>query len=164
VQTFSTLSSFLGSNSEWSDWSEEPSSPVSSEMERKPPPLLIPLRFAPSHMQSTPPSHLPRPSIPLNNNPPPLSPEVVNLVKLQQFDGSYQLNDDLRLLVGDAAFNEFTTLRVDEKAWATALSIAYITKQMGNQRELLQDLLQKGLEFLRGGNNENLIQRATSLI
>jgi hypothetical protein len=67
-------------------------------------------------------------------------------------------------LVGEAAFNEAIALGVDEQVWATALSVAYITKQMGNQRELLEDLLHKSLGFLRRGNNEGLIPRATSLI
>jgi len=157
VRTFTTLSSFLGSDSDWSDWTE-PSSPISEEMERRPPPQFIPVRFAPPHLRPPPPPPAPPPR---PRTPPPLLPEVVDLVKMQQFDGSYELDAHLHMLVGDTAFN---LVGVDEKAWATALSIAYITKQMGNQRELLEDLLQKSLEFLRRGNNENLISRATSLI
>ncbi|KIK70397.1 hypothetical protein GYMLUDRAFT_32399 [Collybiopsis luxurians FD-317 M1] len=165
ARTFTTLSSLLGlgggSDSDWSDWTE-PSSPISEEMERSPAPQFVPVRFAPPHVR---PLFPPRPPAAASAPPPPpLQSSVLEVVKEQQSDGSYPLDDHLRSVVGDRAFNEFRRLGVGETAWATALAVAYITQQMGNQRELLDDLLYKSLDFLRSGGNEQLIQRATSLI
>ncbi|KAF5392554.1 hypothetical protein D9757_002171 [Collybiopsis confluens] len=164
VRTFTTLSSILGlggSGSDWSDMTEPTSSPISGEIQPSSEPQFVPARFAPSHIPppvSGPPVEASLPA------PPPLLPIVVDLVKEQQFDGSYPLDDHLRTLVGDRAFNEFRRLGIDETAWSTALAVAYITQQMGNRKELLDDVVYKSLDYLRSGGNEQLIQRATSLI
>ncbi|KAJ3761555.1 von Willebrand factor type A domain-containing protein [Lentinula raphanica] len=165
ARTFTTVSSLLGWNSDWSepssdDEGSEPSSPISQEMQGQPAPQFIPIRFAPPHLQ--PPPVPPRPHSP--SPPPSMSPAVFNLVKEQQSDGSYVLDDNLRLLVGERAFDEAARRGLDNKAWATALSVAYIQMQLGHQRELLDDLVYKSLEFLWSGGNEDYIARAVSLI
>jgi len=66
--------------------------------------------------------------------------------------------------VGEAAIDEFRRLGVDNVTWATALSVAYVMNTMGNQKELLDDLLFKSLNFLRNGGNEYLVQRATDAL
>ncbi|KAJ4499292.1 von Willebrand factor type A domain-containing protein [Lentinula lateritia] len=161
ARTFTTISSVFGWNSGKSDWSDD-DSPIAEETQGGPAPQFVPVRFAPPHIQQ---SSLPIP--PRTRSPPPpppILPEIVDLVKEQQFDGSYNLNDKLRLLVGDAAYSEPVTRGLDNKTWATALSVAYIKTQLGNQRELVDDLVYKSLEYLRIGGNEYLIERATTLI
>ncbi|KAJ3724254.1 hypothetical protein DFJ43DRAFT_595773 [Lentinula guzmanii] len=165
ARSFTTISSVLGWNSGWSepndDDASEPPSPISEEMQGQPTPQFIPLRFASSHIRQSFPIP-PRPSSP--PPPPPISPEILNLVKEQQSDGSYALTDNLRLLVGDRAFNESASFGLDDMAWATALSIAYIQTQLGHQSELLDDLVYKSLDYLWSGGNGYLIERAISLI
>jgi hypothetical protein len=152
--TFSTLSSLEGSDG-WSDWSAPPSprlGPQISEEEaerlRSPSPQFESELLAPEEDRLL----LPRK---LLSMPPPLSqlvgPAVVNLIRMQSFDGSFALNE-MRNFVGNKAVDEVNNLNVDEKVWATALSVAFIRKQMGKRGELLGDLLMKAMEFLRGTN------------
>ncbi|KAF8213673.1 hypothetical protein K438DRAFT_2009815 [Mycena galopus ATCC 62051] len=97
--------------------------------------------------------------------PPSVHPEVVRLVALQSFDGSF--DDSIRAIVGDAIFNEEPD--VDRTAWATAVSIAFMSKHLPDpaQKELLDDLLQKAYDFIGGKNDaraKRLIQRAKELV
>ncbi|KAG5646063.1 hypothetical protein DXG03_004486 [Asterophora parasitica] len=163
--TFTTMSSL--ESYAWSDWSPPPSPPpeLSEEEERRrsqPSPRIQPLSLAPeavrrSRERDAPPVHPQEPVAPLN---------VVQLVRLQSFDGSFQLDDSLRGIVGASAVDEANNVDVDAKVWATALSIAFMQKQMamGHQKELLDDLLVKALEYLVAtagdGVVEDLLQRA----
>lgn len=156
ARTFSTLSSLEGSDS-WSDWSP-PASPhlgpqIDSDDEplRSPSPQFVPEQLAPEEERLL----LPRKPLPmLPPPPPPMVPEVVNLIRLQAFDGSFSLHE-LRNFVGSKAVDEANNLNVDNKVWATALSVAFIRKRMGGQKELLNDLIVKAMEFL-GGTNLNV--------
>ncbi|KAJ6569664.1 von Willebrand factor type A domain-containing protein [Mycena capillaripes] len=170
AETFSTLSSLDGSSdSDWSDWSDGPP-PVSEEnarMQRSPSPKLEPLRFAPHPIRDARRLRLqlasPEPQAP----PPPVHKEVVRLAALQLFDGSF--DDSIRSVVGDAIFNEAAVLQVDTTAWATAVSIAFMSKHLADpaQKDLLDDLLAKAYEFLGGKDDpraKRLIQRAKDLV
>ncbi|KAF8213635.1 hypothetical protein K438DRAFT_1661860 [Mycena galopus ATCC 62051] len=169
--TFSTLSSLEGSSdsdrSDWSDWSVEPP-PVSEQdarMQRSPSPKLESLRFAPHPVREERRQRLQR-AVPEPPAPPPsVHSEVVRLVALQSFDGSF--DDSIRAVVGDAIFNEEPD--VDRTAWATAVSIAFMSKHLPDpaQKELLDDLLQKAYDFIGGKNDaraKRLIQRAKELV
>ncbi|GLB36532.1 putative vault protein inter-alpha-trypsin domain [Lyophyllum shimeji] len=168
--TFSTLSSL--ESCELCDWSE-PSSPelgpLSEEEEQRqgqPSPRIEPLNLAPAEdrrrgtrMQNALPVRSPA--------APPAPPEVVQLVRLQSFDGSFQLDESLRRIVGQSAMNEVNNWNVDDKVWATVLSVAFIKKRMAQQKDLLNDLLAKALEYLdatAGADAEELIRRAAELI
>lgn len=167
TRTFSTLSSLEGSDS-WSDWSP-PASPhlgpqIDSDDEplRSPSPQFVPEKLAPEEERLL----LPRKPLPmLPPPPPPMMPEIVNLIRLQSFDGSFSLRE-LRNFVGSKAVDEANNLNVDDKVWATALSVAFIRKQMGSQRELLGDLIVKALEFLHATNLnvEDVMRRAEAAL
>ncbi|KAF7324345.1 hypothetical protein MVEN_02647200 [Mycena venus] len=168
--TFSTLSSLDGSSdSDWSDWSVDPP-PMSEEdarMQRSPSPKLEPLRFAPHPIRDEHRRRMqlaaPEPRAP----PPPVHSEVVRLAALQLFDGSY--DDSIRNVVGDDIFNEADALQIDKAKWATAVSIAFMSKHLADpaQKELLDDLLQKAYDFLGGKHDasaKRLIQMAKDLL
>ncbi|KAF8061005.1 von Willebrand domain-containing protein [Lyophyllum atratum] len=169
-ETFSTLSSL--ESCELCDWSP-PSSPemgpLSDEEQQRqgqPSPKIAPLDLAPPEerqRRSQTKSGLPvRPPA-----APPAPPEVVQLVRLQSFDGSFQLDDSFRRIVGSNAVDEANNLDVDAKVWATALSVAFMRKHMGTQTELLNDLLAKALEFLAARSEvdvKELVRRATEII
>jgi hypothetical protein len=148
VATFSTLSSLEGST-EWSDWSRPPSpEPETSEedaqMQRSPSPNFEPQRSEVGGVQPQVGNGLPVPPPP----PPPVRAEVVELVKFQLYDGSFPLHS-IRGIVGANAVDEANNLQVDDAVWATVLSIAFIQKHMGSQKELMEDLLIKAREFLQ---------------
>ncbi|KAF7340086.1 hypothetical protein MVEN_01926700 [Mycena venus] len=151
--TFSTLSSLDGSSdSDWSDWSVDPP-PMSEEAEEDA------RNAAQRRMQLV----VPEPRAP----PPPVHSEVVRLAALQLFDGSY--DDSIRNVVGDDIFNEADALQIDKAKWATAVSIAFMSKHLADpaQKELLDDLLQKAYDFLGGKHDasaKRLIQMAKDLL
>ncbi|RDB29586.1 hypothetical protein Hypma_015119 [Hypsizygus marmoreus] len=164
--TFTTLSSL--ESYAWSEWSP-PSSPyIRSESLEEPgsSPKLEPLSLAPETERQR--RVVPRDALP--GRPPPRPPapsEVVALVHLQCFDGSFALNDSLHFIVGRQAVDEAYNLRVEDKVWATAISIAFMRKRMGQHTELLKDLLVKAMEFLdlnAGVDVKELIRRAEGFI
>ncbi|KAG5651919.1 hypothetical protein H0H81_006934 [Sphagnurus paluster] len=137
-ETFSTLSSLESYG--WSDWSRTPSpiprwSEEDERMRNQPSPniecnLGLPdLPLAPVGASAVPPR------------------EVVELMRLQCFDGSFKL-EELRGIIGSKALDEVNNVDVDAKVWATALSVAFMRKHMGNQKEMLSDLLAKALDYL----------------
>jgi len=169
AETFSTLSSLDGS-SDWSDWSAAPSSELRPQVteedarrQRSSSPQFESRRLAPEGERTWPDSTRPvRPP----QQPPPVRPEVVELVKLQLYDGSFLLHS-LRGIVGANVVDEVNKLQVDNAVWATALSIAFIEKHMRNQKELMADLLIKAQEFLRDKpdiETEELIRLARELV
>ncbi|KAF7367359.1 hypothetical protein MSAN_00798300 [Mycena sanguinolenta] len=169
--TFSTLSSLDGScDSDWSESSVEP--PVVSEedarLQRSPSPKLEPLRLAPQSIRDTRRQQRLQSAAPEPRAPPPsVDPEVVRLAALQLFDGSF--DDSIRDVVGDEVVSEADVLQVDRTVWATAVSIAFMSKHLADpaQKELLDDLLQKAYDFLGGKHDaraKRLIQRAKELM
>ncbi|KAG6857619.1 hypothetical protein H0H87_010187 [Tephrocybe sp. NHM501043] len=144
-ETFSTMSSL--NSCDCSDDSVPPSprlisvlSPEEEERRRQRSPRIHSLNLDSRH------APLPR----IQPTLPPIGATVVRLIRLQSFDGSYSL-EDLRAIPGiEGAVNEVNNWSVDGKVWATALTIAFIQKQMTGQKELATDLLMKALEYLNG--------------
>ncbi|KAF8887810.1 vault protein inter-alpha-trypsin domain-containing protein [Infundibulicybe gibba] len=168
AETYSTMSSLMGSSStEWSDFSAPPSPDLrSTPIDQPSSPQLLPINLAPAadRLKFVPgPSRAPIPQ----RAPPPPPQEVIDIITLQQFDGSFPCDDALRGIVGAEAIEEGRGLQVDAKVWATVLSITYITKQMGGQSELLDDLLVKARLFVRASgvtDLDKLTRRANELI
>lgn len=168
AETFSTLSSLEGSSDSESDWSDAP--PVSAgdaRMQRSPSPKLEPLRLAPLPIRDTRRARLqqaaPEPRAP----PPPVNPEVVRLASLQLFDGSF--DEAIREVVGSQIFDEASVLQVDIAVWATAVSIAFMSKHLADpaQKELLKELLTKAYDFLNDRPDvsaRRIIRRAQELV
>ncbi|KIP04027.1 hypothetical protein PHLGIDRAFT_121049, partial [Phlebiopsis gigantea 11061_1 CR5-6] len=74
---------------------------------------------------------------------------VVELIRLQSFDGSFPPeNRLLSLLGGGVSFGEARALGVSEKVWATVLAVAYLQQHMKDQPELLEGLVEKATEFI----------------
>lgn len=153
VNTFSTLSSLIGSKSDWSDTDSRPSTP--DPIVRSPSPDL--------QVHAT-----PRASAP----PVPVSQDVEQLVRLQATDGSFQANDAFRALVGAEAVDKCPP-NVAAQLWATALAVAFFRKQMigQGQHDLLECLVEKALEYATGpgrgawnGDFDGLVARAVAAL
>ena len=148
METFSTLSSLVDST-EWSDWSPPPSpeprlSEEDIQRQLSPSPNFEPQKIAPAAQRARPHTNN---ALPIRPPPAPVRPEVVKLIKFQLYDGSFPLGS-LRDIVGTNAVEEARKRQLDDAAWATALSIAFIEKYMGSQKELMEDLLMKAREYL----------------
>ncbi|TFK76711.1 hypothetical protein BDN72DRAFT_753479 [Pluteus cervinus] len=171
VATFSTLSTLEDTEENWSDWSSEYDNGLPRMTEddywarNQPSPKLAHRSLAPDLDIDT-----PRPS--RVNYPPkdpvlvqPLRPEVVQMIRMQEFDGSFTLNDHLRKLVGPNAMAEAKKLQVGERLWATALVIAYVAKRSGGQKDLVADLLAKACKYLRqNARGEEMLKHAQGVV
>jgi hypothetical protein len=166
ADTFSTLSSLDGSSdSEWSDWSDAapPISEEDAQMQRSPSPKLEPLRLAPNPIREARKQRIAAAASEPPAPPPSVHPEVVRLASLQLFDGSF--DDSIRSIVGSQIFTEAAVLQVDNVVWATAVSIAFMSKHLKDQKDLLDDLLRKAVAFLDGTPDaRRLVQRAKELV
>lgn len=76
--------------------------------------------------------------------PPPLKPNVIVVLRLQEYDGSFSITDALKRAVGEAAIKELANFQVHlqqfkrkaidsrsdliNRMWAAALAVAYVTK------------------------------------
>ncbi|KAG6874265.1 hypothetical protein C0992_007894 [Termitomyces sp. T32_za158] len=89
------------------------------------------------------------------------------LLYLQDFDGSYSLKR-LRYIPGiGSAVDAVVNIRVDAKAWATALAIAFMQKEMVDQRAFHNDLFAKSREFLNATVDvgpDELLRYATQVL
>lgn len=164
AESFSTLSSLEGSTEE-SYWSgaaspEPQMSEEDTQRQRSPSPnfewqRLAPGQYTQADVGNTLPVQLPSPSVQL---------EVVELVRSQLYDGSFPLHA-LRGIVGANVVDEASKRQLDNSAWATAVSIVFIEKYMGSQKELMHDLLIKAREYLHGRPDmKELITLARKLI
>ncbi|KAJ7456501.1 von Willebrand factor type A domain-containing protein [Mycena latifolia] len=172
ADTFSTLSSLDGSwDSESSDWSDAPP-PVSEEdarIQRSPSPRLEPLHLAPHPIRDARRRRINEAAPESRAPPPPVHPEVVRLASLQLFDGSFD-ESSIRDIVGSEIFDEANALQVGSAVWATAVSIAFMSKHLSDpaQKELLDDLLAKAVDFLNERHGETvqrrIIRRAKELV
>ncbi|KAL1747314.1 hypothetical protein HDZ31DRAFT_80550 [Schizophyllum fasciatum] len=139
TRTFSTISS-LESHSSWSSWSERTTRrPALSSEDRN-------LARAPSPQLRTRPSVRAPPPRP--RTPPPVDHTVLQLVKQQAFDGSFTPDTVFCDTVGAAAVDAPEGVGLDRMVWATALAVAWLEKQMEDQGELREDLLDKPMEVL----------------
>ncbi|KAF5377154.1 hypothetical protein D9615_006359 [Tricholomella constricta] len=169
-ETFLTMTSL--ESCACSDWSPLPSPPpeLSEEEERRqnqPSPRIRPWDLAPEEERQAQSRSQNALQVPAPRLVPAAPPKVVDLMRLQSFDGSFQLDDSLRGIVGSSAVDEVNNLNVKAKVWATALSVAFMQKQMGHQKELLKDLLVKALEYLAKTAEvdvEELIRQARQML
>ncbi|KAG6891105.1 hypothetical protein C0995_014195 [Termitomyces sp. Mi166 len=133
-------------------------SPEEEEIRRQPSPKIEPQNL--NTNRTLPREHLTMP-------PKPVSPAVVELVRLQNFDGSYSLNSLRRIAGMRRAVEEVNNFSVDPTVWATVLAIAFMQKEMVDQRALQNDLVAKAREFLETTTNvdlDELLQSATQAL
>lgn len=165
TDTFSTLSSLEGFSS---DESPERPPPLSSEDAAR--------MRSPSPEVDTAPatncganSHSHRGPLPSSTPPPPVPQQIFTLVQLQDFDGSFTLNQALGNIVGQAALQKPPDVE-DDTLWATVLAVAYLRKHLahGGQSELLHGLLDKVMEYIAdevmNARFEMLVGRARYLV
>jgi hypothetical protein len=169
ILSLSTLSSLDGSFSAWSSSrSPSPSPPqsVDEEHTRSPSPPLEPLHQAPEAIQRQhgfDPRSI-RPSD-ATTTPGPVPPQIFDLVQLQSFDGSFPLSHSFGEIVGHDALGRAAEFQVDDKTWATALAVAFFRKHLSNQPDLLEGLLDKTMEYVRGNTNfDTLVRHAKALV
>ncbi|THG93987.1 hypothetical protein EW026_g7389 [Hermanssonia centrifuga] len=92
---------------------------------------------------------------------------VVQLVRLQSFDGSFPDSALLAQILGSEALYKAHELGVDTDVWATVLAVAYLQKYLAKQPELLEGLLEKAIEFIQqspGIDFEALLAKAKTLV
>ena len=92
--------------------------------------------------------------------------KVLQLVRLQAFDGSFPPTDRLQLIIGKSNLQQAQNLGVSERIWATVLAVAFLKKYMQNQPELLDGLVEKAVEFLGGSGTDydTLLAHAEKLV
>lgn len=88
--------------------------------------------------------------------------DVVRLVRLQCFDGSFVPTPELGEIIGNTVLGESEKLGVDKTVWATALAVAYLEKYLLGQAEMLEGLLGKAKAFLKqdGESHQELLDAA----
>jgi hypothetical protein len=153
ASSFSTMSSLDGSLSDWSSsGSPERSSTISPEdaarMRSPSPAVQFSPRTGGSHNHNV---HSRSSTSPAPPAVPTLVPtSVVNLIQLQDFDGSFSLSDFLADIVGKSALQIPSDLDVDRATWATALAVAFLQKHLPeeSQSDVLEGLLDKVNEFI----------------
>lgn len=92
-----------------------------------------------------------------SQKPGPLQREVempvIDLMKLQAFDGSFVLGRELERIVGPLAMREWENIsvaHVESEVWATALAMAFLEKHLSGQAELIECLKDKIMEYVDG--------------
>ncbi|TCD67189.1 hypothetical protein EIP91_000416 [Steccherinum ochraceum] len=166
--TFTTLSSLEGSSeTDWSDSEPDTSSGPA-------PPTDDPVRSRSPELHSSGSSGdqpsprprgrktQPRPALP---PPPQVSDAVYSLVRLQSFDGSFTLNEQLGRIVGQAAVDDSARPSgVTAQVWATALAVAYFRKHLTGQPDLLESMMEKAMEYVDESNSTGLAASFRALI
>lgn len=93
--------------------------------------------------------------------------KVLSLVRMQSFDGSFSPTKELALILEADLFSQAETLGVDGKVWATLLAVAFMKKNMSVDAEILDDLVEKALGYVKtaySGEVGALLSRAADLI
>ena len=93
--------------------------------------------------------------------------DVVGLVRLQSFNGSFTVSPELEAIIGKNALAEGSKIGVDQTIWATMLAVAYLQKYLAHQTELLEGLIDKAQDFVSGTPGVNfaeLLENAKLLI
>lgn len=93
--------------------------------------------------------------------------DVLNLIRLQSFDGSFAPTPGLEQIVGLRALAHATICEVERTVWATVLAIAYLRKYLTAQPELLESLVEKALDFVAQAPDvkvQELLNAATVLL
>ena len=94
---------------------------------------------------------------------PSIGDNVLAVVRLQSYDGSFSASEQLAVLVGRQALKEYGTLGVDAKVWATVLAVAFLKRYIADQPELLDGLVEKAMDFVSRASGvafETLLARA----
>ncbi|KAA1473925.1 hypothetical protein DENSPDRAFT_882390 [Dentipellis sp. KUC8613] len=73
---------------------------------------------------------------------------VLALVKLQAFDGSFSGSAKLWAIVGERAQEMASQVQAEPIVWATAVAMAYLDQHLSNERDLLDGLREKVMEFV----------------
>ncbi|KAI0058597.1 hypothetical protein BV25DRAFT_1890952 [Artomyces pyxidatus] len=161
AMTHSTMSSLES----LSDWEEPRSRPRQRQRRERPNPRTE--RRSPSPQILSQPYQQPH-SDDGQLPAPPIEQQVLQLMDLQSFDGSFAPNSTLEGILGENAMAENTRLGVDEKVWASVLAMIYLEKRLIGQRELLDSLVEKIMEYLekttRKDKLASLVSRAKQLV
>lgn len=139
--TFTTLSSLI-TRSDWSDTSDS-RPPTPDPITRSPSPDL---QVDPRSRDTTTHSFTAPAATAL------LDAQVEGLVNLQAANGSFADSPVFKQLIGIDNLDEVRPAHADPRLWATAVAVAFLTKHMGGQRDLLECLLEKALEFVGSVN------------
>ncbi|TFY72209.1 hypothetical protein EVG20_g786 [Dentipellis fragilis] len=93
---------------------------------------------------------------------------VLDLVKLQAFDGSFSGSAKLWAIVGERAQEMASQVQAEPIMWATAVAMAYLDQHLSNERELLDGLREKVMEFVLAKMDkagfESLVTQAKVLV
>ena len=103
---------------------------------------------------------------------PPQSPQssedkVLQLVRLQNFDGSFSPTAPLIGILTQRALGEATSLSLDLTVWGTILAIAYLQKHLTGQPDLLEGLVEKAMDYVQsvgGVDAERLLEKARAIV
>ena len=112
-------------------------------------------------------SFLPQPSSSVECKPQGVDSDVVGLVRLQSFNGSFTVSPGLEAILGKGALAEGLKVGIDQTIWATVLAAAYLQKHLAHQPELLEGLLDKAKEFVNeshGVDYEEVLQKAKLML
>jgi len=175
--TADTMSTLDCSCSDWSGWSLEEEeeettpepilSPEEEVLQHGSEPHLFPLKLAPPAVhRRLAPQAVQRP-VPRLITPVPAV--ALDVIRLQKFDGSFELTADLNNLVAQdvtdpTALVSFDTSGLDPGVFATAVAVAFVMKHVKGQNEMLRDLLEKAISFLRVSNAESLVEEVARRI
>lgn len=148
--TYSTMSSLITSSS-WTE-SEDSRPPTPDPVARSPSPDLtldpvwqIPGAYAED--QSGPAGE-------------PIDSSAEQLLQLQTAEGSFEVSDAFKRLVGEEIIEHRRPARVDEHLWATAVAVAYCRKHLVGNSDLLGCIVDKALEYaIRSGSNDITFER-----
>ena len=73
---------------------------------------------------------------------------VVALARLQLFDGSFKPDGAFESVVGRRAMTQPAGLQVDAQVWATAVAAAFYERSLVGEKELLEGVMLKILEYV----------------
>ncbi|KAI0696149.1 hypothetical protein BC835DRAFT_1343242 [Cytidiella melzeri] len=96
----------------------------------------------------------------LPNLPHQANNDVVALIRLQTFNGSFPLTPELERILGEENLGKGSKLGVEPTVWAVVLAVAYLQKRLTGQPGLLESILEKAAEYVsqtHGVNFEELL-------
>lgn len=89
-------------------------------------------------------------SVPEQQQQPEDSDKVLQLIRLQSFDGSFPADNRLLALL-DVSFSSFAEMHGDDvpdMVWSTVLAVVWLRAHMIDEPELLESLVEKAMEFV----------------
>ncbi|KAJ3529472.1 hypothetical protein NM688_g7850 [Phlebia brevispora] len=101
----------------------------------------------PQFPMAAPPTALKRSFIDSRAESPPAEDLVTRLVRLQSFNGSFPVSEQLVGILGQSALDARKDIELPI-VWATLLAIAYLQKHLADQPELLESLVEKAIEYV----------------